>query len=84
MDYRGAEGRHAVNMWVDQHLIIEPQDRVVQNCGMKGNAQVRGTEYRAVPCQSVVDAGRKATAYTFFLTPCAPDPTVDRRMLDGP
>src|SRR5215469_5914840 len=62
------EGGHAVDVRVHQQLIIEPQDRVVQHCGVKSDAQVRCAEDRPVPGQRVPNPGRESLTNTLFLT----------------
>jgi len=49
VDYGRTEGRHAVNVRIHQHLVIEPQDRIIENGRMQGDIQVRATESGPMP-----------------------------------
>jgi len=71
VNYWRAEGWHAVDVGIYEHLVIEPQDRVIEDGGVECNAQIRAAEGRAMPGQGVVNACGKAVINSFFLAPRA-------------
>src|SRR5579859_2129696 len=71
VNYWCPEGRHAEDMRIHQHLVIEPQDRVIKDSGVKRDAQIRTAENWAVPSQRIINASSQAVAYPFFVAPSA-------------
>jgi hypothetical protein len=62
-------GRRAVDVGVDQHVVIEPVDRVVERGGVEAKLDPRSTDRVPQVQQAKPDPGGKAIADLFLLAP---------------